>query len=1294
MKKGKKLIAVLLCLVLFVSLIPIGVVASDNKDSKVVTRYSVLILDTSGSMSGTPARRQIEAAKKFCESVLKAEGTNYVAIVKLNSSASIVCEFTDDYSRLSDRIERISASGGTNMHQALQRAEELLEGVSEDAVKNIVLCSDGIPQSGSTSETGPYTSADHGNYRYGNSVYNYASELKESYYIYTLGFFHSLSGKDLEFGQRLMSDIQNAGYYEVNDTEGLDFEFGQIADHIINGKIIESEFRFAGEINKEKDTVGRCFYSDDYFLHPSTDNPYETHLRSMSLALELSTWPSKDADDVAGWTMDMAAVSPKWQNARNLLVGITDADNYPGYDADKYPGLGFDRGSLKINEVWKEKPAKDSIGLVAASKKLSNGKNLVVLAVRGGNYEREWSSNFNVGTLGEHSGFAKARDDALSFLDEYLQEKKITGNIKLWVVGYSRGGVTANMVGGKIDDGYKLNGGKTTVAFDDLYVYDFATPQGVMEKETSGNYSNIHNVVNSIDIVPKVAFSAWNFSRYGSDLLLTSGSLSKYDGQRIAKMREMLSQIDGVRESGFIYKIMESVPQRRWIVDWKKVNSFSVPQIKEQEYEVATGYALDEALRFLSNTVIGGRLNYVTDFQQLIMDLAAILMGGDLSDAAVVEFIEKFFSQLTTERLIEICSPAFSLNPLYTIQERTADIEKNVQKFVIEAFKDVDLLEYVSHIKGAQTIVIDLLGRTIGGLVGALCVNDISSIESVGNFIGLISVNAAFQPHFPEIMLAWIMSMDSYYGGVDMMKSNQSTRVIHINCPVDVTVRDGNGGKVAEIINNKPEAVEGSVIPAFINADEEKIIMLPDDENYTIEINATDKGSVNYSVDEYFYHSGTVNRLKNYYDILVESGDTLTAIVPAMTDEEAKTVLENGSSAEYRLIDPKGQDIQASEEITGSESKESYVVNVALDGEYGTVSGGGQFTRGNFALVEAFPYNGAEFQGWYDKDKLVSKDVKCRFAVKNNVTLTAKFKNTDLYRLTVKSTVGGSVENESLELSEGTQVNIVAAAKQGYRFAGWKYTGGTVESRSALSTWFTMPAENVTVTAVFEKMESSSVEKGDSVKPTDTTQKSSDTEKEEDPQNDSNTDYTAKQQRYRDVPLTGTWYSEAVEYVSERGFMSGVGDDLFLPNGTVTRAMIVQTLYAMEGKPQYKRRSSFGDVQKGKWFYDAISWAASSNIVAGYSDERFGPYDPITRQQMAAILYQYAKYKGYDTSSAGELSAFKDSGAVTAYAVKPMKWAVGHGIIAGTGKGLEPKGTATRAQIAVILKAFYEKLAG
>ena len=170
---------------------------------------------------------------------------------------------------------------------------------------------------------------------------------------------------------------------------------------------------------------------------------------------------------------------------------------------------------------------------------------------------------------------------------------------------------------------------------------------------------------------------------------------------------------------------------------------------------------------------------------------------------------------------------------------------------------------------------------------------------------------------------------------------------------------------------------------------------------------------------------------------------------------------------------------------------------------------------------------------------------------------------------------------------------------------------------------------------------------------------------------------------------SGDWFCPYVKYVYDNGLFAGTSETTFEPNTAMTRGMFVTVLWAREGKPAAKD-STFKDL-KADWYKTAVNWAAANGIIGGYDAEHFGPDDYVTRQQMAAIMYQYAKYKGYDTEANGSLDQFKDASSVASYAETAMKWAVGHKIIAGTGNGLEPDGNATRAQVAVVLQAFNNK---
>ena len=170
------------------------------------------------------------------------------------------------------------------------------------------------------------------------------------------------------------------------------------------------------------------------------------------------------------------------------------------------------------------------------------------------------------------------------------------------------------------------------------------------------------------------------------------------------------------------------------------------------------------------------------------------------------------------------------------------------------------------------------------------------------------------------------------------------------------------------------------------------------------------------------------------------------------------------------------------------------------------------------------------------------------------------------------------------------------------------------------------------------------------------------------------------------------WFYGDVMFVYENGLMLGTSKTLFSPHGTATRGMMATILWRMEGSPVPKGKNSFTDVEAGKWYADAITWTAENGIFAGYGKDKFGPDDPITREQLAAIFYRYADYKGYDLTVKGNLDKFKDADKITDYAKTAMQWAVGSSLVKGkSGNLLDPQGTATRAEIAAMLHRFIEK---
>lgn len=268
------------------------------------------------------------------------------------------------------------------------------------------------------------------------------------------------------------------------------------------------------------------------------------------------------------------------------------------------------------------------------------------------------------------------------------------------------------------------------------------------------------------------------------------------------------------------------------------------------------------------------------------------------------------------------------------------------------------------------------------------------------------------------------------------------------------------------------------------------------------------------------------------------------------------------------------------------------------------------------------------------------------------------------YLISVDRVSGGRVTVQPGRADKGETVTITVYPNDGYELDELVVTDSRgneidLDARSATRFTFTMPSGKVTVEASF-------VREGGQPQVPQTT--------------------------FADVPASA-WYYNAVEYVYENGLMSGVSGGRFAPNDTLTRAMLVQTLYAMEGRPA-AASAGFADVASGDWYASAVNWAAANGVVSGVSETGFGPNSALTREQLALILYRFAQYKGYDVTGTSDLTAYADGSSVSGWAAEAMSWAVNAGLISGVGGNqIAPTGTATRAQVAQILMNFCENVA-
>ncbi len=178
--------------------------------------------------------------------------------------------------------------------------------------------------------------------------------------------------------------------------------------------------------------------------------------------------------------------------------------------------------------------------------------------------------------------------------------------------------------------------------------------------------------------------------------------------------------------------------------------------------------------------------------------------------------------------------------------------------------------------------------------------------------------------------------------------------------------------------------------------------------------------------------------------------------------------------------------------------------------------------------------------------------------------------------------------------------------------------------------------------------------------------------------------------RFQDVPA-GAWYEEAVLLASRQEWLKGVSDTSFSPHTALTRGMLITALYRMAGSPAADGEKRFSDVPPESWFEEAVQWGAEEAIILGYDNGAFGPYDPVTREQVSAILYRYAAGRDFDITPGGSLAGFSDGGDVSPYAERALQWACAKGILKGRENArIAPKEIASRGEAAVLLQRFTE----
>ena len=643
-----------------------------------------------------------------------------------------------------------------------------------------------------------------------------------------------------------------------------------------NPKLKPQSFKVVGKEYKGKYGF---YYTDDYFKKPATK--YNQSLATMSLCLALSTYQNEKKEIY-------------FENVKNVFgkcgFVIEGADNT------------FQQKNYDI------KTGTDTIACSFASKKIGDST-LVAVAVRSGGYGAEWASNLTLGSKGDHFGFNDASNKVYEYLADYVNSRNITGKVKFWITGFSRGGATANLLAAKLDNTIDSHP-KITYSKEDVYAYTFATPAGAVKSNNphSKKYNNIFNIINFHDLVPLVAPSqtGWSFDRYGITKVLPFSESTSVSAIYEPKMIKYLKGM------GYEYKVN----------NFKSYINFGYgPVVQKNNYDTL-GVFNRKFIKSVANQ-IGGRYLYVLNYQNKLRNFASKNGWKIYAGLLDMDTYRDFFILLYGEG---------TWHPHLTAT----------------AIKNFDLLTVV-HAENAN-------------------------------------------------YLAWMMCMDKNYDPSNHEYfTNGDYRVVKVNCPVDVNVYDESNNLVASIINDVPQQIDGSTIISSIDENEQKVVYLPVDGEYRVEVKARENCQTTYSVNEYTGFSSDLSKVVAYQDVDMKKNETLVSNVDSYTNEEISDEegTTNGSSVDYNL-ELNNKKLAPEVNATGQEIKNvTYTVNVSYDENQGAASAGGEFTAGDFCLLTATAKEGFAFDGWYIDGKKVSSDASYRFAVKSNVNVEAKFKSVE-----------------------------------------------------------------------------------------------------------------------------------------------------------------------------------------------------------------------------------------------------------------------------------------------------------
>ena len=687
-------------------------------------------------------------------------------------------------------------------------------------------------------------------------------------------------------------------------------------------------------------------YSDELFAQPATEYNHNLTKFAISAALAAFTGNTKATGD--------------------LDIGSTLYNVRIGNIKELYDNIGIDDVTYYNYEVALTDSSHKVAFSIAKKEAIINGEKCIILfsIQRGGGYGAEWASNFCIGASGDAEGFAGAADkvyDQIAATLNALSADERKCNVKIFLTGFSRGAAVTNLIAAKLDREIAQTTG-LNITNEDIYAYTFATPQGTVNKNAHDNlYDNIFNIVNPGDVVPMVAMSDWEFTRYGRTLEFPI--LSDF----------LTSNIFDWIESEKINSIVSNK-----FSEYKK-ESFDASD--NTQFHVASENLVDIIVMFAQN-----REEFADLLQKVIYDILAPVMGQseklDIAkvDNLIMDYLNKRYTPneiaLANQRAFEcldwdlyyIALPVLAS----VLKESTEDTDNLLQviTIVIELHKPNGAKTFYSDL---WTVLCADFDDSFLGIVSPTAdqIRAVLQSETVQAVIStlLYGKGQLGVAHYPANYAAWVNA----FSHEQFLALCYDGRLIHtIACPVDVYVYDPTGNIVASVVND--ELISNNGFNLIIKVDGDvKTISYPDNIDYRVEIVPRSSGTMSVYVSSQ-NANGTMEQTAFENIILDVNGEY--RIETFVNEDGSKTYeLTNQNDNAFEGVTTEQKVVKISTEVIGN----------------GYVSGAGQTFSGLYCTLTANPANGEEFIGWYVGDTLISEDPIYRFFAEKSITYVAKF---------------------------------------------------------------------------------------------------------------------------------------------------------------------------------------------------------------------------------------------------------------------------------------------------------------